>query len=224
MTSARSWWRSVAACGRTRGRPRAARRLPGRRRCAPPAAGRCCCRGRTASRTARTSSTGGGTAPPREPERAERDPRARPLGGLDARGARAEPRRGRARAPPAAGLPVRVSLTHRVRALRRGPVRRDDRHEHRLGAVPVRVRRPSVPDARDPDRRLDRPDGAGASGAARTTAASPPAGRRSRARSTTSARPRAIGATRLDHCFTDLERDGTASPASSCARRTRRRR
>ena len=65
-----------------------------------------------------------------------------------------EPGRDGARDSSSARLPVLARRQHRVRALRPGTVRRDDGHERRPGPVPVRVRRPSVPDPRDTDRRL----------------------------------------------------------------------
>ncbi len=58
---------------------------------------------------------------------------------------------------PQPGYPFSLAVTHRVRALRRGPLRGDHGHERRAGAVPVRVRRTSVPDARNGGRRLRRP-------------------------------------------------------------------
>ena len=51
-----------------------------------------------------------------EVERGQRDPRPRPLGELDGRGARAAPGRAGAPAPPAAGLSLRARPAHRVLA------------------------------------------------------------------------------------------------------------
>ena len=51
--------------------------------CAAPAAGRCCSRGRTDSRTGATSSTASATSCRSTSRTEERDPRPRPLGGLD---------------------------------------------------------------------------------------------------------------------------------------------
>ena len=75
---------------------------------------------------------------------------------LDGARARAESRRDGAHDSSPARLPVLARSQHRVRALRPGPVRRNDGHERRPGPVPVRVRRASVPDPRNRDRRLGR--------------------------------------------------------------------
>ena len=65
---------------------------------------------------------------------------------------------------PAARLPVLARRRDRVRALGRRADDRDDGQERRLQPVPLRLRRPPLPDARDPGGRLGRPDGTGTSG------------------------------------------------------------
>ena len=94
--------------------------------------------------------------------------------GWSGRRARAEPGRARARAPSAARLPVLASPSAIEYALTDdGPLGLDDRHQRRPGSVPVRLRLPSVPDSRHADRRLARPDGAGANGPERERARPP---------------------------------------------------
>ena len=55
---------------------------------------------------------------------------------------------------PQPGYPFRLGLSDRVRAHRRRPVGRDDRHQRRPRSVPVRLRLPSVPDSGHAERRL----------------------------------------------------------------------
>ena len=75
----------------------------------------------------------------------ERDPRARALVDLDGGRPGRRPGRPRARAAPAAGLPVHAGAAGRVRALRRRALGADDRDERGRRVVPVRGWLPSVP-------------------------------------------------------------------------------
>ena len=125
------------------------------------------------------------------------------------RRARAGPGRDGAHAPSAAGLPVpartRASST-------RSPTTAcgSGRRATNVGAAPCPYGAGAHPyltlgHAHGRPARPARPGRAPCS--CRTSAASRPARAASRARSTTSAQPRPIGATVLDNAFTDLERD-----------------
>ena len=81
----------------------------------------------------------------------QRDPRPRPLGGLDRGRARAASRRDGARAPSAARLSVLARSRDRVRASEEGLTRAHDGDERRHRCVSVRERRPSLSRRRDAD-------------------------------------------------------------------------
>ena len=110
---------------------------------------------------------------------------------------------------PQPGYPFSLGLRHRVRPLGGGPARADDSHERWLGAVSLRERGASVPHRRHASastrRFCARPADRAALGRARHPDRHGPPWR---ARAYDFRRPRAVGTTRLDHCFTDLERDG----------------
>ena len=107
-----------------------------------------------------------------------------------------------------ARLPVHARTAHRVQLSAEG-LRCANGHERRVESLPLRERGASVSDRRDGAVDVGRSSAARrARAAARTSAASRPALHPSTAPNYDFRRPRPIGATMLDHCFTDLERDG----------------
>ena len=161
------------------------------------------------------------SAPDRRRRRAGCDPRPRPMGGLDGRRARAAPGRHGAQAARQARLPVLAPAGHRVPALGGRPAGADHRHQPRGGTVPVRERRPSVPDRRGGDGGLGRSSVLpGRRCSAPTSAASRSAPSPSTAPSATSAgrgRSARPGSTTPSRTSSATR---TASPASRSATRT----
>ena len=146
----------------------------------------------------------------------QRHPRPRALERVARRRARARPRRAGAHAPPPAGLSVLAGARPRVHALGRRAPGAHDRDQRRRRRMPVRVRLPPVPDARDADDRLVDPGAAGADGASsRTLAGCRSPRRRWRAPSTTSA---ARAADRLDDGSTTRSPTSIATRTGSSAR------
>ena len=134
------------------------------------------------------------------------------------------PRRDGARAPSAARLSVRARRCASSTRSRRRACGCEHGHERRIGDLPLRDRGASVPDRRDRARRRGGPARSGAHrAAARTSAASRPAMRPVDGTEYDFRQPRPIGATQLDNCFTDLERDadGRARVELRDAARTR---
>ena len=156
----------------------------------------------------------GPPAPSRRRRGAGCDPRPRPLGVVDRRRARGGPGGDGARAASAAGLPVLAGPQHRVRCSRTRACA-SGRPPPTAGRepVPVRERQPSLPRDRRAQRGFAHAARAGAHRCcARTSAASRSGALPVEGTDYDFRRPRPIGATVLDHAFTDLERgdDGRA--------------
>ena len=114
---------------------------------------------------------------------------------------------------PQPGYPFSLALSVEYAALGRRPAGTDDRHQPRAAALPVRERQPPLPRARRAPRGFaDASRARRARCCARTSAASRSSRLPVEGTDYDFRRPRAIGATVLDHAFTDLERgeDGRA--------------
>ncbi len=140
---------------------------------------------------------------------AERHPRPRPLGAVDGRGAGGRSRRARAPPLPEPGLSVHARPPRRVLARRRRASPCWCRRRTR-DPTPARTGSARIPTS---------PPGTGSwtswSSAFRRaphsspiSARSPSTGSRWKGPSSTSGCRKPIGSVQLDHCFTDLERDG----------------
>ncbi len=92
------------------------------------------------------------------------------------------PRRDEAHGPSSARLSLLARAEHRILAVRAGTARADDGDEHRSRSLPVRDRRPSLPDDRDRDRRPRALARARARGTCSPTSAICPIGRAVRRR------------------------------------------
>ena len=109
---------------------------------------------------------------------------------------------------PRPGYPFSLALAIEYRLSEEGLVGADHGDERRLAGVPVRERRSSISDGRDADGGLGRPPRAARTVLQANERGIPVGEIGVEGTDYDFRRPRPIGATRLDHCFTDLERDG----------------